>query len=369
MNILFFIHCLIGGGAERVTVKLAEELINRGHNVTIGLTKEIIDYKLPERVKIEIYRKPLSYDGKNILMMKFYALCNHIIEYKKTRDIIRHCNPDIIIASWGSKTMPILRLHGNIPIIASEHNTFDREHTPQERKKRFILNSRFDKVVVLTNYDKEFTKNYLHNTIVIPNPLTFIPLTQDEYESSIPQRKNILACGRINAYHVKGFDNLIIAFSKVAKSYPGWDLDIAGAGNDESINKLKLLARDNNVESRVHFLGFCSDINDVMKRHSIFALTSRSEGFGMVITEAMAMGCTCVSYALTGPSEIIKDKEDGLLVENQNVDEFSKALEVLMEDDALRKKLGTQALTNVRRFSVDRITNKWEELFRVLKNE
>ena len=366
MKVLFFIHCLIGGGAERVTVNLSNELASRGHDVTIVLNKNIIDYELDSRIHIDFM--PDSKRRKDILRRIWGLVKSNYNDYKGTKNILKQYKPDIIIASWGSKLIPIILTHGHIPIIASEHNTFDRKHKFRERVNRFYLNRFFDKVVVLTEYDKNFTKKYLHNTEVIPNPLTFAPISHEEYEKSFSQRKNLLACGRIKAYHVKGFDNLIIAFSKIAHLHKDWDLDIAGAGSDESIAYLKQIASSNGVEERVHFLGFRKDISQLMKSHSIFALTSRSEGFGMVISEAMAMGCACVSYALTGPSEIISHQHDGLLVENQNVDKMSEALSILMSDESLRKTLGKNALESVRRFSCDTITDKWENLFNEVRN-
>ena len=364
MNILFFIHCLIGGGAERVTVNLSDELVRRGHSVSIALTENIIDYNLDSRIKLYVYRQERVYRGNIMFIRKMYLLLNRVTEYLGTRRIIKESKPDVIVASWGSKTEPILHFHGKIPVIASEHNTFDREHEPWERKKRFYTNKKFNKVIVLTEYDKEFTKSYLNNTQVIPNPLTFNPIPSDEFNSLFSLRKNILACGRINAYHVKGFDNLIIAFSKVAGLYPEWDLDIAGAGDNINIEILRKIAKENGIEDRVHFLGFCQNINEVMKKHSFFVLSSRSEGFGMVLTEAMAMGCPCVSYALTGPGEIIKDGVDGILVENQNIDKLAEAMSVMMRDKDLRKRLSRNALETVTRFSVEKITDQWESLFK-----
>lgn len=369
MNILFFIKCLIGGGAERVTVNLSEELVRRGHNVTICLIENIIDYDIDKRVNIEIMRSGHCYNGKNVFVRKFFSLYNRGLDHYSTYEIIKKVSPDVIVASWGCKIQPILRFHKRIPIIASEHNTFDREHTPDERKQRFFTNKKFNKVVVLTEYDRDFTKNYLDNTCVIPNPLSFAPISHEEFDSIFPRRKNILACGRINAYKVKGFDNIIIAFSKIAINYPEWDLDIAGAGTEQNVKILKDLAKENGVVDRVHFLGFCNNINEVMKQHSIFVLSSRSEGFGMVITEAMAMGCPCVSYALTGPSEIIKNGYDGILVENQNIDKLSEEMSHLIGDEKLRRELSKSALDSVTRYSVEVITDKWVNLFKeVIEN-
>ena len=175
-------------------------------------------------------------------------------------------------------------------------------------------------------YDKAYMARKLLNTIVIPNPLSFPPMNEMEYEQTYDSRNNILACGRLNAYKVKGFDTLIQCFALIAPKYPKWNLDIAGTGSDADFERLRRMALDYGVGDRVNLIGFHSDIADVMKRHSIFALTSRSEGFGMVITEAMAMGCACASFDLTGPGEIIIDGIDGFLVENQNVKEFARVL-------------------------------------------
>ncbi|WP_288278165.1 glycosyltransferase family 4 protein [uncultured Prevotella sp.] len=369
MKIVFFIHSLIGGGAERVTVNLSSELIRRGHKVIISLNNNTVEYDIDYRIEIVTMPPPKEFKGHNIFKRIYYSIYNHYLELQGTSRIIKKVSPDIIIASWGSHLWAILLSHKKIPVIASEHNTFDRHHKCSEKINRFLLNRFLSKVVVLTNYDKEFVSKYLRNTVVIPNPLTYSPISQEEYEILFPSRKNILACGRINAYHTKGFDNLIIAFSKIASKYPSWDLDIAGAGSTDKMLFLKKIAQQYGVENRVHLLGFCRNIDELMKTHSVFVLSSRSEGFGMVITEAMAMGCTCISYALTGPSEIINDGIDGTLVENQNIDKMSEALSLLMSDAVERKNQGEKALKNVLRYSVDIITDQWESLMMELVNE
>ena len=347
---------------------MANELVKREHDVTIALTNNIIDYQVDSSVKIK-YLRP-----KKEMTCSFRIINLLLLIYKKflwnlsVRAIIINLMPDVIVASWGSKVEAILRWHGSIPIISSEHNTFDRAHSPKEHYQRFILNNHFNKVVVLTQFDKEFTKKWLNNTIVIYNPLTFHPISLDEYYNSFANRKNILACGRIKAWNVKGFDNLIKAFSSISHYCEGWDLDIAGTYDEASISYLNTLAVQLGVNNRVHFLGFCEDINEVMKSHSIFVLSSRSEGFGMVISEAMAMGCSCVSYALTGPCEIIKDGEDGILVENQNIDALGSELLRLTSDHNLRLRLGKHAIDNVKRFSVEKITDQWVDLFKEVTN-
>ena len=363
MKIAIYIHCLIGGGAERVTVNLATELVERGHDITIVLNKEIIDYKLDKRIHLSVMPVLKDYSGYNIIRRVCYSIYNHFYEYKGVKNSLEDIKPDIIIASWGCKLWALLINHQQIPIVASEHNTFERKHTFKEIINRFFLNRFCDKVVVLTKYDKMYVKNYLKNTIVIPNPLSYKPITHDENECFFSQRKNFLACGRINAYMVKGFDTLIIAYSRIASHHPDWDLDIVGAGSEHNIEYLKSLAAIHNIEDRVHFLGFSEHVDLEMKKHAVFILSSRSEGFGMVITEAMAMGCPCISFSLTGPREIIHNGKDGILVENQNIDELSKEMSRLALDASLRYELSKNALDSVNRFLPSTITDRWLNLF------
>lgn len=357
MKILFFINSLVGGGAERVLVNLAEEFIKNGHDVTVAMKDNNVAYHINKNVNLHYARRV-----KIPLFKLLSPLANYLYRFKDTRQVLKSTKPDVIIASWGCSLLQILLLHGKIPVISSEHNTFDRKHNLHDYLNRFWLNRFVNKVIVLTKYDKAYMAGKLRNTIVIPNPLSFPPISAIDYEQTYDERKDILACGRLNAYEVKGFDTLIQCFALIAPKYPKWNLDIAGTGSDVDFERLRRIAHDYGVGNRVNLIGFHSDIADVMKRHSIFALTSRSEGFGMVITEAMAMGCACISFDLTGPGEIIIDGIDGLLVENQNVNEFARALSYLIDNEDQRREIGLRAITDVSRFDAGRVANKWEKL-------
>lgn len=362
MKILFFINSLVGGGAERVLVNLSDEFIKHGHDVTVAIKDNVIAYQLNTDVDIVCFDRIEKGWPKMLL-----PIVNNLHRIKETKKIIRTTAPDVIIASWGSDLFHILLGHKGIPVIASEHNTFDREHGIIEYVNRYWLNRYVNKVVVLTKYDKAFMARKLKNTIVIPNPLSFKPISIQEYDTTFANRKSILACGRLNAYQVKGFDTLLKSFGLIANKYTEWNIDIAGSGGENDFSRLKNIARECGVEDRLHLLGFHSDIAQVMQQHSIFALTSRSEGFGMVITEAMAMGCACVSFDLTGPSEIILDGIDGVLVDNQDVDAFASALSDLIENKEKRYEIGRRAIDDVRRFDSKMIAERWESIFYTVK--
>lgn len=361
MKYLFFINSLAGGGAERVLVNLAEEFIRKGHDVTVSMKDNNVAYHINEKVNLHCAKR-VTLPLFNLLS----PLANYLYRFKDTKHIIKYTKPDVIIASWGCSLLQILLLHGKIPVISSEHNTFDRKHSLHDYINRFWLNRFVKKVVVLSKYDKAFMARKLQNTIVIPNPLSFPPMNEMDYEQSFDERNDILACGRLNAYKVKGFDTLIQCFALIAPKYPKWNLDIAGTGSDVDFERLRKIAHDYGVGDRVNLIGFHRDIADVMKRHSIFALTSRSEGFGMVITEAMAMGCACISFDLTGPGEIIIDSIDGVLVENQNINDFVRALSELIENEEIRKSIGSRAIADVKRYNSAGVALKWENLFNSL---
>lgn len=102
-------------------------------------------------------------------------------------------------------------------------------------------------------------------------------------------------------------------------------------------------------------------------RSSIFVLSSRYEGFGMVITEAMSCGVPPVSFTCPcGPRDIIDDGKNGLLVENGNIEMLAEKICYLIENDEIRRKMGQQARIDVERFKIEQIAEQWKQLFESL---
>jgi glycosyltransferase involved in cell wall biosynthesis len=148
--------------------------------------------------------------------------------------------------------------------------------------------------------------------------------------------------------------------------HPSWSLEIAGSGI-AGHQFLKELSEELGINDCVQFLGFRSDIDTVMRQSAIFVLSSRIEGFGMVLLEAMSQGCACVSFdCKSGPSDIIAHEVDGLLVPDQDLDEMVTALTRLMRSKDERRKLSRAAREKARSYSVDLIVDRWIALFREL---
>ena len=212
---------------------------------------------------------------------------------------------------------------------------------------------RLDSFVVLTNEDARNWKGF-NNLSVIPNPITKFPDAVSDCT-----RKHAIAVGRYTWQ--KGFDMLISAWKSVYERHSDWVLDIYGAGNPTAFREQ---AERDGVSSVVCCHEADPDIYGRYAESSLFVLSSRYEGFGLVIVEAMASGLPVVSFRCPcGPEDIISDGEDGILVENGNIVKLADAICFLIENADIRKQYGLTGKNNSRRYQEDGIMQKWIELF------
>ena len=223
-----------------------------------------------------------------------------------------------------------------------------------------VLAQKYARIILLTDRDRQLWGNK-KNLVVIPNPVSFRSEMKADLDS-----KQIIAVGRFIAQ--KGFDLLIEAFSLIASKYPDWHVLIVGEGQDE--NYLKNEIHRNSLEDKILLIKPRKDIQNLILSSSIFALPSRYEGFGLVLTEAMELGVPSVAFDCEcGPSEILTHGEDGFVVENGNVKLFAHYLATLMKDKELRIKMGKACKRNVIRFYGEPIMKKWLDLFTELKSK
>ena len=213
---------------------------------------------------------------------------------------------------------------------------------------------RLERLVVLTEKDREAWTD-LTNVVAIPDPLPFVPTAVSPLTE-----KRVVAIARYS--HEKGIDLLLQAWAKVAQQVAEWRLDVFGDGDRMAYEQI---IEDLHIDrSRCQLNGRTNDVEKEYCNSSIFVLSSRFEGFGMVITEAMACGLPVVSFDCPwGPRSIISDGEDGLLVENGNVDELAKSLCRLMCDVSLRQSMSYAAIKSVKRFEISQVAEQWKNLF------
>lgn len=212
---------------------------------------------------------------------------------------------------------------------------------------------KFDKFVGLTRRDVGLWGNPGNMTFV-HNPLSF----RSERKSDC-QSRTIIAVGSWTP--AKGMDQLLEAFGPLAADFSDWQVELYGSGQDEQ--RLRDIIANYGMESQVSLNAPVKNISERLCAASIYAFPSRSDGFGLVITEAMecglptvAMDCPC------GPCEILTP-ETGIVVPEQDIPAFRYALRCLMSNTSLRMEMGAAASHAVARFYPDVIMPQWMELF------
>jgi glycosyltransferase involved in cell wall biosynthesis len=245
-----------------------------------------------------------------------------------------------------------------VVVIGQEHMNF-HVHRPSLVREIGRHYSKLDAVAVLTHDDR---RDYSELLAGAPTRVARITngLTRMKGEPAQEREKVVLAAGRVTWQ--KGFDLLIDAFIPVAQKHPDWKLRIYGDG--VRFDRLRKRIIRQGVYNNVFLMGATRRLGELMSRASLFALSSRYEGFGMVIVEAMSKGLPVVSFDCPrGPAEIVDDGRDGILVPNGNVEALTRALLELIEDEERRARYGAAALEKASTFDIGAIGMQWESLF------
>ena len=213
-------------------------------------------------------------------------------------------------------------------------------------------------MVLLTQHDAN-SWDGLAKTVVIPNSLPFYPP-----HGSSCENKQVIFVGRLNEQ--KGLEYLVDTWMKVNQKHPDWVLHVFGDGEQKQL--LLQMIKEAGLECAIIVNQPTPMIMEMYLESSIFLLTSRFEGFGMVIIEAMICGLPVVSFDCPwGPADIIRDGEDGFLVEYLNTDEAAQRVCQLIESAMLRKNMGVKARLNVQRYNRDVVMKQWIDLFKSLR--
>lgn len=220
---------------------------------------------------------------------------------------------------------------------------------------------RFERLIVLTAGDAKDWQEYITNVEIIPNPVTTFP---DEVLPHDGSGHRIIAIGRL--HEQKGYDLLMEAFSLIASNCPEWHIDIFGSGDDETM--IRQLIADKNLQKRVSIHAPTIDIYKEYQSSDFLVLSSRYEGFGLVLVEAMSCGIPCVAFKCKyGPEDIVNDGENGLLVTDGNINELAEKMLWMIEHTDERLRMGTKAREEARNYQIDLIMKRWEILFQTLQ--
>lgn len=245
--------------------------------------------------------------------------------------------------------------------VAQEHVNLDAQQ-PEVRRLVRRRYPRLDAVVTLTDADLRDYRRELPGAngslVRIPNALP--PLGGG---AARLDAKTVIAVGRLAP--VKRFDRLITAWQEVAARHPDWTLRIVGSGPQST--RLRTLIEKKGLTGKVILAGRAEDVGTELAQASIFALSSRREGFCLAMVEAMSKGLAVVSFDCPyGPGELITHGYDGVLVPPGDTRALAREILRLIEDPKLRRRLGAQAARTAGRYAPEAVGPRWEALLDAL---
>jgi len=366
----------MAGGVERVlTLKANYFAEHFGYDITIILTEgkdKPLFYPLSDKIKVvhlDINFEEL-WTCSFIKKIFVYLKKQRIYKQKLTAELMR-IRPDISVSLLrreinfingikdGSKKV------GELHINRANYRNFNTEKVGFLKRlfaKIWSHNlvshlEKLDRLVVLTDKDREAWTE-LSNVVTIPDPLPFVPISVSSLSA-----KRVVAIARYS--HEKGIDLLLEAWSKVEKIQKEWRLDVFGDGErtiyEQMIGNLEL------DQQRCQLHGRTNDVEYEYSQSSLFVLSSRFEGFGLVIIEAMSCGLPVLAFDCPwGPTEIITDGKDGLLVDNGNVSQLADSIIYLIDHPDVRKQMGEQAKRKSENYKIENLAIVWKDLLEEL---
>lgn len=354
-----FLH----GGVEKVLSQKANYLADVFEDEVIIVTyrqkkNKPVYYFSP---KIKFIDLEVNYD----ISRSYYHPYNlkkvphHVSALKK---VLKNLKPDVIISChFGPDFYFLPFLERPIPKIKEFHSSrYFYGTIPKKLKTRLIhrltlsTEKKYHQLVVLNESERQFYSS--ENITVIPNPAEISSIRADLTS------KKIMAAGRISP--VKNFGDLIEAFATLAKNYPEWELHFFGEDYLGTQAKLEEKINEYGLQHQIKFRGICSDLKHEMQNYSIYAMTSETECFPMVLLESLSVGLPVISYdSPTGPKHILTNEEDSFLIPYKNLHIFTQKLPHLMQNEILRQEMGARGIENVQRFRIEKVMEQWRDLF------
>lgn len=359
------------GGMERVLLNKVRYLVERvGLEVTVVTTDQkgrAPFYPFPKEVRMIDLGINYADDNDKIVFKKIAGyLWRKRLHKARLTALLNEERPDIVVSLYPSESSFIPDIKDGSKKVLELHfckffriqygrkgilGIIDRWRTKQDEK----LVRKFDRFVVLTNEDKGYWAT--DNAVTIPNAAL-----RTAMGVSCLSQKRIIAVGRLD--YQKGFDRLLEAWNLIAKDnkHSDWVLDIFGQG--EWHDMLQGIIDKYNISDNTHLNPPTNNIMEEYANSSFIVMSSNYEGFGMVLVEAMSCGVPAVAFdCKCGPRDIISNGHNGLLVADGDIQGLANAMRQLMDDDALRHRMGQEARKVVDTYSEERIMGQWVDLF------
>jgi len=346
------------GGAEKVMAVLSEFFEKQGieiHNIIV-LDEVSYSYsgKLVNLGRMKNTSNGLFNKWNRFVFLKKYLDENHfdfIIDFRFRIKPIQ----ELVIAKGLYKTKSIFMVHSYL----IDH------YMPNWSFLTRLMYGNCYKMVSITDESKAVIerKHDLKNVVRIYNPIDIDDIIEKSKEVNELPFDYIIGMGQMET-NIKQFDKLIATYSKSILPKNNIHLVLLGEGERKMI--LQKLAKERNIEDKVHFLGYQNNPFNYLKKAKFLVLSSLNEGLPNVILESLACETPVVAFdCLSGPSEMIRHKENGLLVENQNLEKLTEAMNLFVEDGNLYRYCKQNALQSVQSFSISTIGKQWLDLMKI----
>lgn len=380
------------GGVEKVFSNMANEFIKRGYEVSVvfsdnkegkpyfeldervqcyNLKHLVIDgekYDIPDKkfpLSSKILREIIRPFNKNYAReMKENFLGNLIADNLKR--VLDKEEPDLIISHRALTTKYLMvDAKTNIPVISMFHDDpKDILETATTQVKKSLENSAY--VQVLLPYGVEYVKKFCSkaNVIIIPN---VIRQFNEKVDIKLKENYKIIDIARLSKRQ-KQQHLLVKAFLLLNKDFGNWKLELWGPTEDKNYcTEIEHIIKKNNLEERIELCGATNDVEGVMRGADIFCMPSMYEGFPISLGEAMSIGLPVIGIKeCLAVNDLIKDKETGLLCHN-NPEDIANKLKMLMSNVELRRKLGTAAHSEMKKYDSNEVWDRWDKLIKSLK--
>lgn len=350
MKIVHLISSLKTGGAERLLVDLCKVTDYTMNSIVVVIINNVADNGLLSEAKgtgaevIELKRRPRSAKLKYILLI---------------RNLIKRIKPQIV------------HMHGNMPVffgsaaclclntktICTLHGTNLWRASLKDKITKYVAIKLIDSFIAISSAVKDDfmagTSMNGQNIKVVSNG---IPLQKFGRRQEASDPREIICVARLKS-DKKGQDILIRALAKLKKD--GIECSCKLVGEGKSRKYLEALAKKYSLADNIQFLGNRSDVPELLTNAGIFVLSSRYEGFGIAIIEAMAAGIPVIASNIDGPKEIITDGQNGLLFESDNEVDLAEKIKMVIRDNNLRDLLVNNAFLSSQEYSIEKMYNKY----------